>query len=470
LEQYLLSEALVNAPPALVVLSDGVSHPAADGVTAVAGSDDYRLADGGSFAAGVLDSSAPASTAAGVPLRAGRPTRPRRREKNPLAEVAKIVLGGVLGLTIGLLVLWHAFGKDPLDAGPTVARYAPFIVPAQFRGLPKPSVVSDLDSPSSPPTSRPAVASESNAKRPPKRGSKPPTSASSAADDAQLITLPTLDEGPAPRPASELKIEDPLNNSHRSATPKDEARSLSPAPTGRRGGGGVAQASTVSELHESAEPARPIPDLTELLDAIPFTKPPITSDTPSPVSPEDLRQAVGAASAALGMYEELPSDDKQARRDALNRFLTAAAEMGRGISYLEPSAVGVIDSVEHIEQMLRRLTSDDGQRSLETVAAFTRQQWARRADDQGLLATGAVKSFASAGAWHRLVLDAGSAEKPLALPIITVNDPKDLCQVGDQLLCLGRVVDAPARRLAGYKGDEPRVLVAGFSLRLPTTK
>lgn len=38
----------------------------------------------------------------------------RRRPRNPLVEVVKIVVGGMAGLTIGVLLLWYGFGTDVL--------------------------------------------------------------------------------------------------------------------------------------------------------------------------------------------------------------------------------------------------------------------------------------------------------------------------------------------------------------------
>ena len=44
------------------------------------------------------------------------------------------VVGGVMGLALGLLVLWWGFRKDPLELGPPLAQYVPWIVPLQFQG------------------------------------------------------------------------------------------------------------------------------------------------------------------------------------------------------------------------------------------------------------------------------------------------------------------------------------------------
>ena len=48
----------------------------------------------------------------------------------------KIVLGGLVGLTLGYFALLWGFGMDVLDLGPKMAPYAPWIVPAKFHGQP----------------------------------------------------------------------------------------------------------------------------------------------------------------------------------------------------------------------------------------------------------------------------------------------------------------------------------------------
>ncbi len=126
LEQYLLAEALGNAPPPLVIIGGEVEQAAieaadADGI-------EYEVAD-------ALVGRGPAAGS----LRPARPmvrplARPRKKEKNGLVLLVNYVLGGVLGLSLGLLLLWWGFGRDPLELGPKTAEYAPWIVPARFHG------------------------------------------------------------------------------------------------------------------------------------------------------------------------------------------------------------------------------------------------------------------------------------------------------------------------------------------------
>jgi hypothetical protein len=133
LEEYLLAEALTHAPPTLLVIGGEESGAVATG--AQQADDGYQLTGSG-FSPGSFDASASA-TAAAMParpvLRSGG--RPRKKEMNPIIEGIKIVLGGVVGLSLGLLILWWVVGMD-VDMGPWVAKYVPSIVPAKFRGQP----------------------------------------------------------------------------------------------------------------------------------------------------------------------------------------------------------------------------------------------------------------------------------------------------------------------------------------------
>jgi len=164
-EQFELDEVLERIPPALVVVSDpgaaAVAAHASDGqgyaplgaaaetrafdvAPASANGDgeeaEFRLADEQpkSGRSGIQIEST-AATASSISAR--RSARPQRKQKSAVAEVVKIVGGGVLGLTIGQLILWWLPGdwkRDPFTLGPMISRNVPWvgdlIVPAKFRG------------------------------------------------------------------------------------------------------------------------------------------------------------------------------------------------------------------------------------------------------------------------------------------------------------------------------------------------
>ena len=59
--------------------------------------------------------------------------RMRRKSKSPVWSTLSVLLGGLASLPIAALLIWHVLGKDPLQLGPVVGRYVPWIVPEKFR-------------------------------------------------------------------------------------------------------------------------------------------------------------------------------------------------------------------------------------------------------------------------------------------------------------------------------------------------
>lgn len=59
--------------------------------------------------------------------------RMRRKGKSPIWSLLSVMLGGLASVPIATLLIWHLLGKDPLQMGPIVGRYVPWIVPAKFQ-------------------------------------------------------------------------------------------------------------------------------------------------------------------------------------------------------------------------------------------------------------------------------------------------------------------------------------------------
>lgn len=87
----------------------------------------------------------------------------RRHEESPIKTFVQIILGGLFSIPVALGILWYGLGQDIGQAGPTVAKFAPWLVPTALRGhssSPTPSIpnlppsrVSPLDRDSTPPSS-----------------------------------------------------------------------------------------------------------------------------------------------------------------------------------------------------------------------------------------------------------------------------------------------------------------------------
>ena len=61
--------------------------------------------------------------------------RLKRKTRSPIWTVLQVAVGGLAAVPVSLLIMWHVLGKDLIDAGPSVARYVPWIVPEQFHPL-----------------------------------------------------------------------------------------------------------------------------------------------------------------------------------------------------------------------------------------------------------------------------------------------------------------------------------------------
>lgn len=246
LEQYLLAEALAGAPPLLVIIGGEVEQAAIDdsGEPGI----QYQVASGG-FASAALDASAPVAASVTVPrsaLRTG--LRPRRKEQSGLSLLISVVGGGVLAAPLALLVLWWCFQWDELELGPTVAQYAPWIVPSQFHGRPV-----------------------GNAKH--RDGNATATATHSKDAPANLQTPPGLDE-PEKLPADSLTPS--IDAPNLKDGDADDAQKREPAP--------VKPASATRELLTVEAPSTPppMPDLTDLLPNGPTHEPEAQARRPAP--------------------------------------------------------------------------------------------------------------------------------------------------------------------------------------------
>jgi hypothetical protein len=125
-EEYPLDEALRSVPPMLIVVAPG---PSVDS----AGEDlSIRLAPADSPQPFAFDERA-------APRKLATRPKPQRREKNAFVEIFKIVAGGVVGLSIGQMILWwiplrlQPSQRDPGQLAPIVSRYVPWILPQSLR-------------------------------------------------------------------------------------------------------------------------------------------------------------------------------------------------------------------------------------------------------------------------------------------------------------------------------------------------
>lgn len=493
LEQYRLAEALTGVPPALVVIADE------RGGVAEGDAAEPEYAFSAEQPPDRLFEAGPALGAAVSPARPGvrGASRPQRKERSIVVELTKVVLGGVVGLSLGLLVLWWGFGRDPVDLGPTVARYAPWIVPEKLQGKSSPNgqlhsdgepVVQDSGGPSSPATGEGGglqLGSRFNDAL--RQGSGPQPSGGLQAE------LPDPFAEPARPPASprddgsrlELSIDNPLEVTRPASAeielpplelPFDDTAVPLPAPPAPDLDAGVPQVETAPPDEPVTRP--PMPDLTDLLPDEPTSPPaadeprptnePTSAGEPPLATGEELARQVAAADRSLDRYDDTPRDDKDARQQAFTELYLAASSTGRVVSHLSTSDPDLAEPLASVRSLLAAIAGVPGK--LTAVKFLADQQWPARKHDEGLLVAGVVKEIQSAGPMFQITLDASVRSSTLSIPVVTAFDPSDTAAIGDELLVLGRVIVEPQTNLPGYEGDAERVLLYGYSVKVPTQR
>ncbi|HEX5103512.1 MAG TPA: hypothetical protein VFV87_06855 [Pirellulaceae bacterium] len=468
LEEYLLSEALAELPPTLLVVGGELEEEpelvGAAAATAEAGGE-YGLA--GEFGGGVFDSSAPAGAMV-TPARPGvKGARPKRKERSALGEMIKIVLGGVIGLSLGLVVIWWLARRDPFNLGPKVAPYAPWIVPAEFRGT-QPKADDTVQNQSQGSGSKLNAPSPQTSVDPNQQAAKP------KAKGNQLQTLPDVlgSEPETPNPLAPASIDLPSIDPFPAARNSPEPELAPEVPLNPSAGDTKAKSKSKAKAAPSEPPEI---DLTGLLpdgdtpistpadSAAPAPLPPIAGGEATPTATAaSLASAVQAANDALGNLEAGKEESKEVRQQLFTDFFLAVADAGRVISHLDPADADVADPLAQLQRLLGELAAQPGK-----VSAFGhlgRTHLPLRKAGEGFACAGKVIEYRVAGSVFETTLDLGGDVRVL---VVSPGNPQDFCEIGDQLLLAGRIVDEPQRNIRGYEGEAERVVMLGDAALVP---
>jgi hypothetical protein len=431
------------------------------------GGDEYRLS-GASYGA-ALDASAPGAAVA-APRPAVKGARPKRKERNSFVELVKIVLGGVVGLTLGYFVLLWGFSMDVLSLGPKMAPYAPWIVPAKFHGQATDGSTAAASGNGNKDTSgdsSPATAGSQNGKGktvPPgvmvPIGGVAPSSATDAAaggatasdqetgglggiavePDLKPIPLPEPDLGPLlpeVNPKAATPAETPQPNTEPTATPPE-----SPTTKGNT--------KTKPEPSTATEPA-------------PGTNPSTNPITNAGPTAEDLTKAVLAASEATTKVNEATGQPAEVRRQLFIDFYAAASDAGKVVSQRSTADPELAEQVATLKTALASLAVQPGK--LSALKSLTDINLPERKDQQGVLAAGIIQEFAPAGTHFSANFQAGKSGTEVT--IVSASDLTGAYSSGDELLLVGRVVEDPAKNLPGYEGEATRVILLGVAVPVP---
>jgi hypothetical protein len=477
LDEFLLAEAYQSLPPFLEVIED--PEKGAASAESVVTTGDFGLASPDAddlpelAPAFSIDRSREVSAVSSAPSTNRRrgPVRPQRKKKNPAVEVVKIVLGGIAGLVIAQLLLWwmpwQNLRRDPFGLGPSIAGYAPWLVPARFRG--------DLGTDAS------AVGADSAADHQFDAANTADLSASGL-PQRDFGDLDDLDQAPPSgkvksKPATDKKRPDDLPL----VAAEEDAVDLTPDPL-----------ALVTELPPSVDTAdlgddlfevHPPMELSDDLETDPILEidpEPVPADLESGSSPKPRPAAVdnvrrltsvppfrpadltAALTEVQPTFEALSSADTDEALDLIKQTyanLTALAEIAAGGEELDQSDRRLAASL-----LLSLVEKPDGVISWLGRAGTTWLRATDRRSNNGILLVCEVQSVQAEDDLYRteLLLSDGKA-----IASYSDTDPAEFFQPGEQVLLMGVVVDQPADHLSGYTGQEPSVIWGPFFRVVP---
>ena len=387
-------------------------------------------------------------------------------------EVAKVVLGGIAGLTIAQLILWWMpitkYRRDPFKLGPKVATYASWIVPAQFHGkAAQPSQDGDdaeaLLPDSSRPLAKPPAAdgagsglpqrtfvdpNKAQAKTPARGGAKSgrskgkqPKGPNDAVDDSAgpMLTEPAEDDIALSPPSNDADnpgvVVGPLTDLTLDAELLDMIGGPSSEP------GSVAPGSDATQ--DVADPDEPAAE--KIVGA-----PQVTA--------AELRTVLGEAQNTLRAW--LVAEDPSSRQ-LVSQSYRALAKLGEAITF---SANASEKDRSSISEMLDSLAADDERLSSIRLLGSRWPAYPQR-DTAGVLLAGTVAETRREGELYVTDLVVSDGQEPIA--VYGDTDTVGRYEKGSSIMLLGAIVENPAGNVTGYQGDADWLIWYGLSHAIP---
>jgi hypothetical protein len=453
-EEFTFSEILDKMPPALVVVTDpnppiattatkDKESSSGGGFDFAGGGDEegFKLApeepSGTGFAFDEADAPQKSSASASRP-------RPKKKAKNPMVEIVKVVLGGVIAIPLAQLILWWAVpgGRDPVGLGAPISKFAPFLVPDQFRD---PSVKEGAN------PGDQANNDPSDENNDPSRGTG---GGNFAVDNGG---------GGAFAPGGQLNNAngdpvntDPVNTDPGNADPVD--------PVDLTNGIGLDNPLGVGDDPDPFDPLTELPDDDNDVD-------PFDVDDPTGLP-------VPAPSGPISGIKNGPEYTTQHLQDAVGSMMQKHQTFADAAPPTADMKKEFYISVAELSDVVSILNMEDGAnsasaKSLRTVAAnfFNAQTlpvlrgggkgWlnleARPTD--GVALCGKVKTFSQSGKLYETVIELPSA---VEVKVVSSVHPQDFVEPGKEAIVLARIVKNPAENIINYKGDEAQAIWAGM--------
>jgi hypothetical protein len=451
----------------------------------------------------------------GAPARSGgkvgsvtprRGARSQRNQKSAVAEIVKVVGGGVLGLSIGQLILWWLPGdwkRDPFELGPVITKSVPWLgpklVPSKFHGTavarrePAASQVSDFQFDTTAPgrfgangtgslpqmefapgalgaqestaggTSRSARAKgqDSGATQ-----NALPAEDTSAADDLLSIPLPDIElnpsSEPATAPAPTADEQDSLVVPMIDLNAFPGAAPASPVP--------VPPTAPISTPPSASETAAGEPATEKPAESTPPTTPAVT-ESPVPRdlglkgvprrSPAEIAERMSEAATAIETLDATAASAPAERIQAIKDFYASFAKLGENLTHAEATAEGADIQRQAIGELLQQI-GGDAQKSQFVAKAY--QSWmVNPRPHAGVFVVGTVEAVEAREPYVavRLLLD-----RDQRLTLVSARPQTAKLTPNTKVLVLGSLVEEPEIQLHEYTAKNESVILEGLIQRV----
>ena len=332
----------------------------------------------------------------------------RQRTPRSSLELFKIAAGGVAAVPIALFILlW--LERDILHIGPTLGRYAPWLVPARYR-----PETSETDAESGRPSRRTASRNRTN------EG----TASRSVFQDGKVVREPPL---PKEREKTRRAGQKPT------ASHKANRDATSGASASR---GGQDHAKDARPHRTSAEGKKAIePDVFAVSGL---------SDAPA-VTAEAFAVAVERAErdwAVVAELEKTSGITPEVRSRALEQCYASLARLGKATVLVDGPPAALEPAAERAAHLLKQIAADIDH--LPCVLLF-----------------GTAGKTRKVGTYFATPVTVAS-KTPATVELISVDDPADIFAPGSRILVLGVLIADPQTRLVGYQGQAQRVVLGGL--------
>ncbi len=400
--------------------------------------------------------------------------RPRKKQRSFVFELAKILVGGVVGLAVGYAVLLWGFKIDPLG----LAKMLPAsVLPERLKAT---SAIANR------PMQNTEVAQNVPPDAMPQPDAEPPTAtnpAETATPDA-AASQPNVDTQPT-TPANGNEAASAVPSTQPQTMPADSTNPAATVPAPDSSMNNVpppaaAQSTTTPPAISTVPVTDPFAIPANTPDAFPPLPAAVTPPMPEPEGPKStktftLADVTKAMTAAATSSTELNSAAPGAPelKDLRKNYYLNLAKLAESITLLKPQADEDHDQTSRsaAAALVSNIAADKAKLDeLGFLAGYWLDSRNRIQDGiDGIALAGTVQAIEPVGKQFRtfvkLLKGSNPAAKDAIVPVISTDKPN--LAVGDIAVVLGTIVQNPAENLYHFAGNDERAVWGAVILKAP---